>query len=56
MAALPRTTPFAGVPDFAQDSCGTCARTAFEEVGQPYEVDLIRDSKTAGHRRLQPFG
>src|SRR6202000_501054 len=31
-------------------------RWAFEEVGQPYRVDLITDSKTPEHRRWQPFG
>jgi glutathione S-transferase len=32
------------------------ARWAFEEVGQPYAVNLIADSKSPEHRRLQPFG
>jgi glutathione S-transferase len=31
-------------------------RWAFEEVGQAYEVNLIRDSKTPEHRWFQPFG
>jgi glutathione S-transferase len=31
-------------------------RWAFEEVGQPYAVDLITNSKSAEHRRFQPFG
>jgi glutathione S-transferase len=31
-------------------------RWTFEEVGQAYEVNLIRDSKTEEHRRFQPFG
>jgi glutathione S-transferase len=31
-------------------------RWAFEEVGQPYAVNLISDSKTPDHRRFQPFG
>jgi glutathione S-transferase len=31
-------------------------RWAFEEVGQPYAVKLISDSKCPVHRRLQPFG
>lgn len=57
MAALPRITTFAWVPDFARGFVRDLRpRWAFEEVGQPYEVDLIRDSKTTEHRRLQPFG
>jgi len=57
MAALPRITTFAWVPDFARGFVRDLRpRWAFEEVGQPYEVDLIRDSKTPEHRRFQPFG
>ncbi len=57
MTALPRITTFAWVPDFARGLVRDIRpRWAFEEVGQPYEVDLIRDAKTAEHRRVQPFG
>lgn len=31
-------------------------RWAFEEVGQPYAVELISDAKTTEYRRFQPFG
>jgi glutathione S-transferase len=57
MTALPRITTFAWVPEFARGFVRDLRpRWAFEEVGQPYEVDLIRDAKTAEHRRFQPFG
>jgi glutathione S-transferase len=57
MPALPRITTFAWVPEFARGFVRDLRpRWAFEEVGQPYEVDLIRDAKTAEHRRFQPFG
>lgn len=57
MAALPRITTFAWVPEFARGFVRDLRpRWAFEEVGQAYEVDLIRDAKTAEHRRFQPFG
>ena len=57
MTALPRITTFAWVPEFARGFVRDLRpRWAFEEVGQAYEVNLIRDSKTAEHRRFQPFG
>lgn len=57
MTALPRITTFAWVPEFARGFVRDLRpRWAFEEVGQPYEVDLIGDAKTAAHRRFQPFG
>ncbi|HVJ54729.1 MAG TPA: glutathione S-transferase family protein [Aliidongia sp.] len=57
MTALPRITTFAWVPIFARGFVRDLRpRWAFEEVGQAYEVDLIRDSKTPEHRRFQPFG
>lgn len=57
MTALPRITTFAWVPDFARGFVRDLRpRWAFEEVGQAYEVDLIRDGKAAEHRRIQPFG
>lgn len=57
MTVLPRITSFAWVPVFARGFVRDLRpRWAFEEVGQAYEVDLIRDAKTAQHRRAQPFG
>ena len=57
MTALPRITTFAWVPDFARGFVRDLRpRWAFEEVGQAYEVDLVRDGKAAEHRRFQPFG
>jgi glutathione S-transferase len=57
MAALPRITTFGWVPEFARGFVRDLRpRWAFEEVGQAYEVDLIRSSKTPEHRRYQPFG
>ncbi len=57
MAPLPRITTFAWVPEFARGFVRDLRpRWAFEEAGQAYEVDLIRDSKTAEHRCFQPFG
>jgi glutathione S-transferase len=57
MTALPRITTFGWVPEFARGFVRDMRpRWAFEEVGQAYEVDLIRDSKTLEHRRFQPFG
>lgn len=57
MAASPRITTFAWVPEFARGFVRDLRpRWAFEEVGQAYEVNLIRDARTAEHRRVQPFG
>jgi|SRR5579859_1012870 len=57
MTALPRITTFAWVPEFARGFVRDLRpRWAFEEVGQAYGVNLIRDAKTAEHRRFQPFG
>ena len=57
MTALPSITTFAWVPEFARGFVRDLRpRWAFEEVGQPYEVELIRDGKTADHRHRQPFG
>lgn len=54
---LPAITTFAWVPEFARGFVRDLRpRWAFEEVGQPYEVNLITDSKTPEHRRFQPFG
>lgn len=57
MTVLPRLTTFARVPEFARGLVRDLRpRWAFEEVGQPYEVELIRNGRTAEHRRRQPFG
>ena len=54
---LPTITTFAWVPEFARGFVRDMRpRWAFEEVGQPYAVDLITSSKTPEHRRFQPFG
>jgi glutathione S-transferase len=54
---LPTITTFGWVPEFARGFVRDMRpRWAFEEVGQPYAVDLITDSKSPEHRRLQPFG
>ncbi|HXA24505.1 MAG TPA: glutathione S-transferase N-terminal domain-containing protein [Acetobacteraceae bacterium] len=54
---IPIITTFGWVPEFARGFVRDLRpRWAFEEVGQPYKVDLIADSKTPEHRRVQPFG
>jgi glutathione S-transferase len=54
---IPTITTFGWVPEFARGFVRDMRpRWAFEEVGQPYNVDLISDSKTPEHRRFQPFG
>jgi glutathione S-transferase len=54
---IPTITTFGWVPEFARGHVRDMRpRWAFEEVGQPYAVNLINDSKTLEHRRLQPFG
>ncbi len=54
---LPTITTLAWVPEFARGFVRDLRpRWAFEEVGQPYAVDLVRDGKTAEHRCRQPFG
>jgi glutathione S-transferase len=54
---IPTITTFGWVPEFARGFVRDMRpRWAFEEVGQPYAVNLITDSKTPEHRRLQPFG
>ena len=53
----PTITTFAWVPEFARGFVRDVRpRWAFEEVGQPYAVRLIRNAKTPEHRRCQPFG
>ncbi len=59
MTDLPRITTFAWVPPFARGFVRDIrARWAFEEVGQPYAVDLLDApfAKSPDHRRFQPFG
>lgn len=57
MPPLPTITTFAWVPPFARGFVRDLRpRWAFEEVGQPYAVDLIRNAKTPEHRAFQPFG
>ncbi|MDB5699806.1 MAG: glutathione S-transferase [Sphingomonadales bacterium] len=54
---LPTITTFAWVPPFARGFVRDIrARWACEEVGQPYEIVLVRDAKTPEHRCHQPFG
>ena len=54
---LPTITTFGWVPEFARGFVRDLRpRWAFEEVGQPYAVNLITDSKCPEHRRWQPFG
>jgi glutathione S-transferase len=54
---LPTITTFAWVPPFARGFVRDLRpRWAFEEVGQPYRVDLVADAKTPEHRQFQPFG
>lgn len=54
---LPTITTFGWVPEFARGFVRDLRpRWAFEEVGQPYAVKLISNSKSPEHRRFQPFG
>jgi glutathione S-transferase len=54
---IPIITTFGWVPEFARGLVRDMRpRWAFEEVGQPYEVNLITDSKSPEHRGFQPFG
>jgi glutathione S-transferase len=53
----PVITTFAWVPPFARGFVRDLRpRWACEEVGQPYEIELIRDAKTPAYRLVQPFG
>ena len=50
---IPTITTFGWVPEFARGFVRDMRpRWAFEEVGQPYAVNLIADSKSPEHRRL----
>jgi glutathione S-transferase len=54
---IPTITTFGWVPEFARGFVRDMRpRWAFEEVGQAYQVNLITNSKTPDHRRVQPFG
>jgi glutathione S-transferase len=54
---IPTITTFGWVPEFARGFVRDMRpRWAFEEVEQPYAVNLITNSKTSEHRCLQPFG
>lgn len=54
---IPTITTFGWVPEFARGFVRDLRpRWAFEEVGQPYQVNLITDAKSPEHRRFQPFG
>lgn len=53
----PTITTLAWVPDFARGFVRDLRpRWAFEEVRQPYEVELVINAKTTEHRARQPFG
>ena len=53
----PIITTLAWVPPFARGFVRDIrARWACEEVGQPYDIELIRNAKTSEHRCYQPFG
>jgi len=55
----PTITAFQWVPDFARGFVRDIrARWAFEEAGQPYDVQLVDGAyvKSQTHRHFQPFG
>lgn len=55
--SIPTITTLRRVPDFARGFVRDLRpRWAFEEVGQPYGVDLVTDPKCSEHRLAQPFG
>lgn len=59
MTDLPTISTFAWVPEFARGFVRDLRpRWAFEEVGQPYTVTLLRgdEAKQPVYRRWQPFG
>lgn len=59
MSALPVISTFAWVPEFARGFVRDLRpRWAFEEVGQPYEVELLQGDQAKQHdyRQWQPFG
>ena len=55
--SIPTITTLRSVPDFARGFVRDLRpRWALEEVGQPYEVDLVADPRCSEHRLAQPFG
>lgn len=59
MTDLPVITTFAWVPEFARGFVRDLRpRWAFEEVGQPYRVELLKgdEAKQSDYRQWQPFG
>jgi len=55
--SIPTITTLRWAPEFARGFVRDLRpRWAFEEVGQPYEVDLVADTKCSEHRLAQPFG
>ena len=55
--AKPVVTTLGWVPEFARGLVRDIRpRWALEETGQPYDVELIKDSKSAEYRARQPFG
>lgn len=57
MSVTPTVTTFGWVPDFARGFVRDLRpRWALEEIGEAYEVELIRDAKTDEYRGRQPFG
>ena len=54
---LPAITTFGWVPVFARGYVRDIRpRWAFEEVGQPYDVEFVADAKSPAYRQHQPFG
>jgi glutathione S-transferase len=55
--SIPTITTLRWVPGFARGFVRDLRpRWAFEEVGQPYEVDLVTNPRCSEHRLAQPFG
>ena len=55
--SIPTITTLRWVPEFARGFVRDLRpRWAFEEVCQPYKVDLITDTKCPEYRMAQPFG
>ena len=53
----PIITTLSWVPEFARGFVRDLRpRWAFEEVGQPYRVERVTDSRSPEHRRAHPFG
>lgn len=57
MNEIPVVTTFGWVPEFARGFVRDLRpRWALEEIGEPYEVELIQNAKTDQFRERQPFG